>query len=206
MTTSPVLPSLDFPVAGSEPRQSTCTMKIFHPLLPAGSTACRLVMAAWILGVPSISRSESLPANDRAHAHAFAPPQAARAAPSWCDVAFAQGTFVTVGTDGAIAVSTNGEEWHPRYSGTTTTLRAVTWGADRWVVVGDGGLMLTSTDLSTWQPVSTPTRRALSGVSFAECQYVAVGEGGTILTSEDAATWRLEPSGTVHSLRSVTRA
>jgi len=179
-------------------------MKTFHPHSKAGPLTRQIVITAWLLAAPWSSQSAPAPATDDTHSPEA--PDTAGAAPGWNDVTFAHGTFVAVGSDGAIAVSRDGEGWHPRTSGTATTLRAVTWGADRWIAVGDQGLVLTSSDLLVWQAVATPTRRVLRDVSFAECHYVAVGDGGTILTSDDASAWKLQPSGTVHALRSVTRA
>jgi len=76
-------------------------------------------------------------------------PRVPAAPSSWRGVAFGHGTFVVVGSQGAILTSTDGPSedgltWKARTSGTSFDLRAVAFGADSFVAVGDGGVILQS--------------------------------------------------------------
>jgi len=95
--------------------------------------------------------------------------------------------------------------WTIRTSGTTNSLRAVTYGNNQYVAVGNGGIILTSSDGSTWTTRTSGTNAFLTGVTYGNNQYVAVGNGGIILTSPNGVNWTTtRASGTLQTLKGVT--
>ena len=126
------------------------------------------------------------------------------------------GNYALVGAAGTIITSANGTEWALRASGTTATLRAVTYGGGNYVAVGDGGTILTSANGTSWAAVAPVTSAALRAVGYVALSataadgtitvtgiYVAVGEAGTLLTSNDAATWTLRPALGTSTLNAI---
>lgn len=118
--------------------------------------------------------------------------------------------FVAVGTapaGGAILTSPDGNTWTSDSSGTTATLRGVTWSGSQFVAVGDYATILFSTDGKTWTSPSKliPTENSLYGVVWSPQKklFVAVGQAGTILTSPDAATWTARTSNATFDLKNV---
>lgn len=111
------------------------------------------------------------------------------------------GNYILVGANGTIITSANGTDWTARESGSTSTLRAVTFGGAQYLAVGDGGAILASANASAWVAVPSVTTAGLRGIAHAALTstvdgtfsvtnvYVAVGERGTLLTSNDGATW-----------------
>src|SRR4051794_18714937 len=85
---------------------------------------------------------------------------------------YAQGLFVAVGEQGTILTSIDGSNWLARASGTTTRLRAVTYGKGMYVAVGGDPspattrIVVTSSNGIAWvaQPVTFST--SLGAVAF----------------------------------------
>jgi hypothetical protein len=92
--------------------------------------------------------------------------------------------------------SNDGVTWGSQSSGTTNSLRDVTYGAGVFVAVGGYGSIVTSPDGTTWTVQASGSKADLFAVAFANGIFVAAGSEGTILTSPDGATWthRLGPS------------
>jgi hypothetical protein len=95
---------------------------------------------------------------------------------------------VLLSTDG-------GENWQPKASDITASLRSVAFGknAERVLAVGDGGTVLVSTDGGErWRPKRSGTEASLSSVAFASAERaVAVGGRDTVLLSADGGeSWR----------------
>lgn len=112
--------------------------------------------------------------------------------------------LVTVGTNGKILTSSDGQTWTTRVSGTSDWLVGVTYGAGRFVAVGDHGTILISSDGATWTRATTRgTTQRLNNVAFGGDRFVAVGEGGTIVTSPDAQSWTTQSSGVATWLRGL---
>lgn len=113
--------------------------------------------------------------------------------------------FVAVGTEGTILISTDGQTWERRPSGTSDWLVAVVYIRDRFFAVGDRGTILSSFDALNWQRVpQTATTQRLNNIVFGMGKLVAVGEGGTIITSDDGQTWTRRESGVTTWLRGLT--
>lgn len=82
----------------------------------------------------------------------------------------ATGTWVAVGTNGKIYVSTDdGLTWAARTSGTTNLLRGVAKIGGKWVVVGHAGTVLDSADTLDWQ---------VSTTQFGASNVLAIGGDG----------------------------
>jgi hypothetical protein len=103
---------------------------------------------------------------------------------------------------GMLMASENGKAW-TEAAITPATLRAVTWGGDRFVATGDGRLH-TSVDGTTWISRDTLPRASLGGIAWNGSRFVAVGYGGAILVSSDAETWSEKASPTNSYYKSVT--
>lgn len=77
-------------------------------------------------------------------------------------------------------------------TGTTRySLRAVTWGGERFVAVGgEGGLIVYSDDGTDWRTASAgATADTLTGVAWGGTRFVAVGRSGAIVHSRDGIRW-----------------
>src|SRR6516164_5572664 len=103
-------------------------------------------------------------------------------------------TAVAVGGGGIILrTEDGGVTWSLRASGTTRTLRAISFGdANTGFAVGAAGTILRTDDGGeTWGAQTTGSSNLLNGVSFVNPSVgTAVGERGTILRTEDGgATW-----------------
>lgn len=103
-------------------------------------------------------------------------------------VTYGNGTYVAVGTNGVIKISTDGDKWtvidnYPIW------LKGVVWGKDRFVSIGSLGTILTSKDGKTWLSAQSGVNTNLESITWNGNMYVAVGEKGIIVTSEDGITW-----------------
>jgi hypothetical protein len=107
-------------------------------------------------------------------------------------VAHGKGTFIAVGSGGAILTSADGKIWMNRNSGVATSLRAIAFVNGMFVAVGDKGTIWSSGGFAY-----------LHGVTFANDRFVAVGSRGAIMTSPDGACWNWESSPTRRDLQSV---
>jgi hypothetical protein len=120
-------------------------------------------------------------------------------------VTFANSTFVTVGSSGAILTSPDGDHWTLQTSGVTEDLFGVAFGSGTFVAVGSVGTVLTSVDGAAWTAQTSGTTDDLFGVAFGNVlgvdTFVAVGGFGTILSSTDGgASWTARASGTSDDL------
>jgi hypothetical protein len=126
----------------------------------------------------------------------------------WC-VAFANGTFAAVTSQGNLLTSPNGLTWSSQAIDQGVWLVSIAYGNGTWVVVGDNGTVLLSSDLKTWVKATPATTNKLNGVFYTGTVWVAVGEIGTIITSPNAQIWTLQPAipgvtGFLHGITSTT--
>ena len=117
------------------------------------------------------------------------------------------GLFVSVGNNGKIATSSDGDNvargsmtWTERTSNVTNRLRAVAYDDGLWVAVGDSGTITTSSNGTTWASQSSGTVATLHGAAIANGTYFATGDAGTFRTSTDGTNWS-DPGVTSLSLR-----
>jgi len=116
-----------------------------------------------------------------------------------------EGMFVTVGHSGTILTSSDGTSWTERTSGTSMSLRGVTYGNGMFVTVGDRGTILTSSNGTSWTGKNSGTSVDLREVTYGNGLFVTVGRSFTFLTSSDGFSWTQQrTSGTSDGLTGVT--
>ena len=116
-----------------------------------------------------------------------------------------EGLFVTVGHSGTILTSSDGTSWTERTSGTSMSLRGVTYGNGLFVTVGDRGTILTSSNGTSWTGRNSGTSVDLREVTYGNGLFVTVGRSFTFLTSSDGFSWTQQrTSGTSDGLTGVT--
>jgi hypothetical protein len=76
--------------------------------------------------------------------------------------------FVSVGEDGIIFTSSDGNSWTERTSGTSEDLYEVTYGNGLFVVVGEDGIIFTSSDGNSWTERTSGTSEDLFGVTYSQ--------------------------------------
>lgn len=121
-------------------------------------------------------------------------------------VAFGNGVFVAVGTDGLVQRSTNATSWVTRPSGVTSRLNAVAYGSGTnvWIAVGNSGKIESSSDNGLiWVARNSTVTYTLNGVTYGQGQFVVVGQLGTILTSVNGIDWTQHYVDTLNDLMSV---
>ena len=126
-------------------------------------------------------------------------------------VAWSGERYVSVGKDGLVMFSYDGDRWtRANDSATTETLNDVAWSGERFVAVGDHGAIVHSADGESWQLASQPpvpfgvtqrnddgswtTYYAFEGIAWNGERFVAVGWGdqmGTVAHSSDGDHWEL---------------
>lgn len=99
------------------------------------------------------------------------------------------GVTVAVTERGQIFTSDDLELWEPRESGTTNSLRSVTFFGERLIVTGERGTVLWADSLQEFHPVSLGTPDWLEGVVASPELLVAVGDNGAIYTSRTGTNW-----------------
>ena len=105
---------------------------------------------------------------------------------SLLSVTYANGTFVSTGSNGAIFTSADGINWLQEQTGLSNNLNGVIGTNGVFVTVGDNGTLLSSTDGIEWTPRATTRARPqdLHAVAYGFGTFVAVGQYGTVLQSQ----------------------
>lgn len=116
--------------------------------------------------------------------------------------AYGNGTYVAVGADGIIKISSDGQAWTIA-SSHSIWFKGLTWGKDKFVAVGSLGKIYVSSDGQTWTEVISGTTKDLTGIAWNGSMYVAVGDKGTILTSNDGLNWMKRPLKVAYSISNV---
>lgn len=96
--------------------------------------------------------------------------------------------FVVVGASGKIATSANGTSWTVRTSGTTATLRSITFANGKFIAVGSGPTVLYSEDGVNWSNksgyITTPWGSASANcVAWLGNRFVIGGANGLLASS-----------------------
>lgn len=105
------------------------------------------------------------------------------------DMAYGQGLTVAVAERGQIYTSDDLDLWEPHDSGTTNSLRAVTFFGERMVIAGERGTVLWADSLEEFHGLSLGTEDWLEGVAASSNLVVAVGDNGAIYTSRWGTNW-----------------
>ncbi|MBN2507564.1 MAG: hypothetical protein JXQ71_12805, partial [Verrucomicrobia bacterium] len=113
---------------------------------------------------------------------------------------------VQVAERGQVYTSDDLSLWLPRDSGTTNSLRAVTFFGTRIIVTGENGCVLYADDVDQFRSGRLwdgPTEDWLEAVAASPSLVVAVGDFGAIYTSVDGVEWHRQPNANEHWLRGV---
>ncbi|MBI5770412.1 MAG: immunoglobulin domain-containing protein [Verrucomicrobia bacterium] len=99
--------------------------------------------------------------------------------------------FVKVGNSGAIRTSPDGLVWTTRTSGTTNTLRRVSFVNGQFLAAGDSGTILTSPDGVTWTSRTSSSTSTHYTAAFGAGRLVVATNGSTVNTTDatGAAGW-----------------
>src|SRR5687768_14000696 len=98
------------------------------------------------------------------------------------DMAYGFGLTVAVAERGQIFTSEDLQFWQPRDSGTTNSLRAVTFLNGRLIITGERGTVLYADSLEDFRSIDLGTPDWLEGVAASSNLVVAVGDRGAIYT------------------------
>lgn len=126
-------------------------------------------------------------------------------------VAYGNGTYVIVGTNGSILKSADGVSWSPVYGGTTNTLNDIVYGlvgtVGYFVAVGASGTIIYSQDGAVWNNAITSVLLTLTSITYATGtinNFVATSNSGKVIVSSDASLWTVVTTGTSNSLNSIS--
>lgn len=123
---------------------------------------------------------------------------------NWYAIAYGNGKYVAIGSDGYATTSTNGSAWATPKQVTSNPLYDIIFADGKFVAVGRYTLMY-STDGYDW---TTVTSSALSSASLSEIAYgngiFVVCDGFRSYTSTDLATWNTGKTIGTTSLRTLT--
>ena len=114
---------------------------------------------------------------------------------SLMEIAYGNGMYVAVGTEGSIYTSTDLSNWTKRISNTSLKLVGVSFGKGLFVITGDSGTILTSSDGINWVKQVSNTDSYLIRSRYGNGMYVAVGYNCTVLTSIDGINWTEQDDG-----------
>jgi hypothetical protein len=118
-------------------------------------------------------------------------------------IAFGNGHFEAVQSDGTLLTSADAVHWTSAYEDPVYMLRAITRGNGQFVVVGDWGTILSSSDGTNWVRRQSGTTNSIVAVAYGGGEFAAAGENGTILTSTDGANWVERQTGTTNWLTGI---
>lgn len=104
-------------------------------------------------------------------------------------MAYRDGVIWQVGDRGRVYTSTDLDFWTARASGTSQSLRAITFFRDKVVISGANGTIVQGTSPQTLTPFNIRTTNWLEGIAASSNEVVAVGDNGAIYRSVDAASW-----------------
>lgn len=95
--------------------------------------------------------------------------------------------------------------WEPHDTGTTNSLRGLTFLGERLIITGAHGTALFADSLADIQAatLNPPTTDWLEGVAATGSLIVAVGDNGAVYTSPTGAAWNRRSAGTSKWLTSV---
>ena len=113
------------------------------------------------------------------------------------------GLTVHVAERGQVFTSEDLVFWEPHDTGTTSTLRAVTFFGDRLVMTGENGTVVYGDSLDDLRFISLDTFDWLEGVTASPTLLVAVGDNAAIYTSSDGNQWQRQTAPFNNWLRGV---
>jgi len=105
------------------------------------------------------------------------------------NMVYANDKFVSVGVNGRIQTSPNGNDWTPQTSGTSNWLFKIIWNDNQFIAVGENGTILTSPDAIIWSQQKSDITTTLRTVVWNGTMLVAAGDNGVALSSSDGLMW-----------------
>jgi len=139
---------------------------------------------------------------------------ASRDAPSsgaWQNIAYGDGTWVTVASTGTnrVATSQDGKTWTAHSAAEANSWRSVaTDGNGTWVAVSVNGtnrIMRSIDDGVTWSAIAAPLAVSWIAVTWGGSQFVAVANASNrAMTSPDGVTWTLQTMSATSGWDAIT--
>jgi len=120
--------------------------------------------------------------------------QRSRGGPPLSKIAYGANVFIAIGDSGTILSSSDGINWSAKTSGTSTTLRDISFGNGHFVIVGghfsgNAVVVLNSTDGNTWSDYSSGSGVAdwqnLRHISYLNNTFISSGWHSKIRHSEN---------------------
>lgn len=114
---------------------------------------------------------------------------------SWEEIAYGNGTFVAISSDGTnrVMTSTNGTTWTARTASQANPWKGITYGNGLFVAVANNGTnrVMTSPDGITWTNRTAAQANQWEAVTYGNGLFVAVAQSGTnrVMTSPNGITW-----------------
>lgn len=105
------------------------------------------------------------------------------------EMSFEHGVVWQVGDRGSIYTSRDLDTWFPHDSGTTKSLRGISFFKGDPVISGEGGVIVTRAPQSKFKALSLNTADWLEGVAASADVVVTVGDNGAIYSSNDTTNW-----------------
>lgn len=101
--------------------------------------------------------------------------------------------FLTVGTNGSIYISKDGQNWEYQESGTKDKLYKIVWNGEQYLVVTyDKDYVLLSKDGIEWEKVTIDGSRLVRRVLWDGVKYSAFSNVDGVFCSRDGKAWRNE--------------
>jgi Secretion system C-terminal sorting domain/Fibronectin type III domain len=129
---------------------------------------------------------------------------------NWNSVAYGNGLFVAVSSDGTkkVMTSTDGTTWTSQSASAPNWWQSVTYGNGMFVAVAntDSNRVMTSTDGINWTGHMAAADVSWGTVTYGNGMFVALSSNGDnrIMTSPDGMNWTIRPGATLNNWRSVT--
>lgn len=114
---------------------------------------------------------------------------------SFMEIAYGNGIYVAVGTNGGIYTSKDLINWTKQKSGVSQKLVGVNFGKNQFIITGVDGVILTSSNGVDWIKRESNTTSYLIRSRYGNGMYVAVGYNAIVLTSIDGVNWQEQNDG-----------
>jgi hypothetical protein len=122
------------------------------------------------------------------------------------DMTIKAGLYVTVGDSGAIATSTNGQNWIIRRPPTGTHLLSIANNNKRFIAVGTAGTLIKSSNGVEWTKIPTAITTNIRKVAYLNNKFWLVGDKGLIASSPDGTNWTVSKPITKVNLNDIIYA
>ncbi|WP_304726897.1 hypothetical protein [uncultured Alistipes sp.] len=108
---------------------------------------------------------------------------------NWYAIAYGNGKYVAISSDGYATTSTNGSTWTMPKQVTSNSLYDILFADGKFVAVGTKTFSYTSTDLATWSTKKSIGTTSVRTLTYGNGRFIATGIGGFCASSEDGQTW-----------------